>query len=166
MSVMQIALDPENNYIVVLKENEGRRALPIMIGPHEAKAIELTLHGLQVPRPMTHDLIRNILMEIGARVRRIVVTELRDRTYFAVIDVEQNGNVLDIDARPSDAIALALRCGAPIFVEDAVVEDAGIVFAEDSDEIVSASSSEEDPETAQRFREIIQDIDIDDLESS
>lgn len=166
MSVMQIALDPENNYIVILKETSGRRALPIMIGPHEAKAIELVLAGLQVPRPMTHDLIRNILVEIGVRVRQIVVTELRDRTYYAVITVERNGTVLDIDARPSDAIALALRCEAPIFVEDAVVEDAGIVFVDESGEIVAASSQDGDEETVERFRDIVGDLDLDDLAES
>jgi len=125
MTVRGIALDPITNMpIIILKDQEEKRALPIWVGIFEANAIALELEKIATPRPMTHDLIKNILDGVGASVHQIVVNDLKDNTFFAVIEVNHNGNVVNIDSRPSDAIALALRLNAPIFVTDKVVSKA------------------------------------------
>jgi len=125
MSVRGIALDPITNMpIIILKDVEEKRALPIWVGIFEANAIALELEKIATPRPMTHDLIKNILDGLGATVQQIVVNDLKDNTFFAVIEVNYNGNMVSIDARPSDAIALALRVNAPIFVTEKVVSKA------------------------------------------
>lgn len=125
MTVRGIALDPITNMpIIILKDQEEKRALPIWVGIFEANAIALELEKISTPRPMTHDLIKNILEGLGASVQQIVVNDLKDNTFFAVIEVTYNGNVVNIDSRPSDAIALALRLNAPIFVTEKVVSKA------------------------------------------
>jgi bifunctional DNase/RNase len=125
MTVRGIALDPITNMpIIILKDQEEKRALPIWVGIFEANAIALELEKIATPRPMTHDLIKNILDGVGASVQQIVVNDLKDNTFFAVIEVNHNGNMVNIDSRPSDAIALALRLNAPIFVTDKVVSKA------------------------------------------
>lgn len=125
MTVRGIALDPITNMpIIILKDQEEKRALPIWVGIFEANAIALELEKIATPRPMTHDLIKNILEGLGASVQQIVVNDLKDNTFFAVIEVTYNGNVVTIDSRPSDAIALALRLNAPIFVTEKVVSKA------------------------------------------
>lgn len=125
MTVRGIALDPITNMpIIILKDQEEKRALPIWVGIFEANAIALELEKIATPRPMTHDLIKNILDGVGASVQQIVVNDLKDNTFFAVIEVNYNGNMVNIDSRPSDAIALALRLNAPIFVTDKVVSKA------------------------------------------
>ncbi len=125
MTVRGIALDPITNMpIIILKDVEEKRALPIWVGIFEANAIALELEKIATPRPMTHDLIKNILDGLGATVQQIVVNDLKDNTFFAVIEVNYNGNMVSIDARPSDAIALALRVNAPIFVTEKVVSKA------------------------------------------
>ncbi len=125
MTVRGIALDPITNMpIIILKDKEEKRALPIWVGIFEANAIALELEKIATPRPMTHDLIKNILEGLGASVQQIVVNDLKDNTFFAVIEVNYNGNVVNVDARPSDAIALALRLNAPIFVTEKVVSKA------------------------------------------
>ena len=125
MTVRGIALDPITNMpIIILKDQEEKRALPIWVGIFEANAIALELEKIATPRPMTHDLIKNILEGLGASVQQIVVNDLKDNTFFAVIEVTYNGNVVNIDSRPSDAIALALRLNAPIFVTEKVVSKA------------------------------------------
>lgn len=125
MSVRGIALDPVTNMpIIILKDQEEKRALPIWVGIFEANAIALELEKIATPRPMTHDLIKNILDGLGATVQQIVVNDLNDNTFFAVIEVTYDGNVVNIDSRPSDAIALALRVNAPIFVTEKVVSKA------------------------------------------
>ena len=125
MTVRGIALDPITNMpIIILKDQEEKRALPIWVGIFEANAIALELEKISTPRPMTHDLIKNILDGLGASVQQIVVNDLKDNTFFAVIEVTYNGNVVNIDSRPSDAIALALRLNAPIFVTEKVVSKA------------------------------------------
>ncbi|MGH7382399.1 MAG: bifunctional nuclease family protein [Candidatus Methylomirabilales bacterium] len=125
MTVRGIALDPITNMpIVILKDVEEKRALPIWVGIFEANAIALELEKIATPRPMTHDLIKNILDGLGATVQQIVVNDLKDNTFFAVIEVNYNGNMVSIDSRPSDAIALALRVNAPIFVTEKVVSKA------------------------------------------
>jgi len=125
MTVRGIALDPITNMpIIILKDTEEKKALPIWVGIFEANAIALELEKVSTPRPMTHDLIKNILEGLGISVRQVVVNDLKDDTFFAVIELNDNGNVVNIDSRPSDAIALALRVNAPIFVTEKVVAQA------------------------------------------
>lgn len=112
--------------IVILREKEADRYLPIWIGPYEAEAITIALQGTEVSRPLTHDLLLNVFRTLNARLVRVEVNSLRDQTYFGNIVAELNGETLDIDARPSDALALAVRAGIPILVEQAVMDDAGI----------------------------------------
>jgi len=114
--------------IVLLKTADGNKFLPIWIGHPEAAAILMKLQGAATPRPMTHDLFTEILGQLEARVVRIAVTELRENTFYALITVAVDGTELEIDSRPSDAIALAVRAGAPIFVAEAVIEESAIEF--------------------------------------
>jgi bifunctional DNase/RNase len=114
--------------IVLLKTAEGNKFLPIWIGHPEAAAILMRLQSQAPPRPMTHDLVTDILEQLGAQVIRITVTELRENTFYAQITVQQDGSELEIDSRPSDAIALAIRADAPIFAADRVIEESAIEF--------------------------------------
>jgi bifunctional DNase/RNase len=114
--------------IVLLKTADGNRYLPIWIGQPEAAAILMKLQGASTPRPMTHDLVTELLEQLDAQVVRITVTELRDNTFYASITVQQNGSEIEIDSRPSDAIALAVRAEAPIFAADRVIEESAIEF--------------------------------------
>jgi len=136
MTVKGIVLDPITNMpIVILKDPEERRALPIWVGIFEANAIALELEKVTTPRPMTHDLLKNILEGLGVSVRQIIVNDLKDNTFYAVIELQYNGNIFTIDSRPSDAIALALRVGAPIYVTEHVVSQAkSIEVSEEKDE--------------------------------
>jgi bifunctional DNase/RNase len=125
--------------IVLLKTAEGNKFLPIWIGHPEAAAILMKLQGASTPRPMTHDLVTDMLGQLEARVVRIAVTELRENTFYAMITVAVNGSELEIDSRPSDAIALAVRSGAPIFAADSVIEESAIEFENedvDQEEVV------------------------------
>ena len=114
--------------IVLLKTTDGNKFLPIWIGHPEAAAILMKLQGATTPRPMTHDLVTDMLTQLDAQVVRITVTELRDSTFYAQITVQQDGSEIEIDSRPSDAIALAIRAEAPIFVADRVIEESAIEF--------------------------------------
>ena len=114
--------------IVLLKTSEGNKFLPIWIGHPEAAAILMKLQSATTPRPMTHDLVTDMLAQLDAQVVRITVTELRDSTFYAQITVAQDGSEIEIDSRPSDAIALAIRAEAPIFAADEVIEESGIEF--------------------------------------
>ena len=125
--------------IVLLKTAEGNKFLPIWIGHPEAAAILMKLQSQAPPRPMTHDLLTDMLEQLGAQVVRITVTELRENTFYAQITVAQDGTEIEIDSRPSDAIALAIRAEAPIFVADRVIEESAIEFeheVEDTEEVV------------------------------
>jgi bifunctional DNase/RNase len=140
--------------IVLLKTAEGNRFLPIWIGHPEAAAILMKLQGATTPRPMTHDLVTEILSQLDAHVIRITVTELRENTFFAEITVQQDGSEIQIDSRPSDAIALAIRADAPIFAADDVIEESAIEFeGEDVDEeqIVAEFKSFLDQVTPEEF---------------
>ena len=134
MTIKGLMIDPITNMpIVILKDKEGERVLPIWVGVFEANAIALQIENVATPRPMTHDLLRNILSEIEADVQRIVVSELKENTFYAMIYLDREGETMAIDARPSDAIALALRTKSPIFVEEAVVESAkGLDLSKDT----------------------------------
>ncbi|PWB79896.1 MAG: hypothetical protein C3F08_05670 [Candidatus Methylomirabilota bacterium] len=136
MTVRGIALDPITNMpIVILKDPDERRALPIWVGIFEANAIALELEKVSTPRPMTHDLLKNILDGLGITVQQITVNDLKENTFYATIDLNHNGSVVQIDARPSDAIALALRTNAPIFVAENVVAQAkNIEVSEEKEE--------------------------------
>jgi hypothetical protein len=125
---------PTRTPVVILRETSGqRRLLPIFIGTPEAQAIALSMQNIETPRPMTHDLLKNVLDELGAHVERIVVTELREGTFYAEIVVSAQGEVRSVSSRPSDAIALAVRIGSPIFAEEDVLDEAGRVEQTDDD---------------------------------
>ena len=123
MRIKGLMIDPVSNMpIIVLKDPEGDAVLPIWVGIFEANAIAMQLEKVVSPRPMTHDLLRNVIESLRARVDRVVITDLKDNTFFALIHLERNGDRLSVDSRPSDAMALALRAEAPIFVEQAVLD--------------------------------------------
>ena len=125
MKVEGLTLDPLTNMpIIILKDLTGAKALPIWVGYFEANAIALEIEKISTPRPMTHDLIKNMILGMKAEVRHVLVNQLKDNTFYAVISLTHGNNTMTIDSRPSDAIALALRTKSPIFVEEQVIEDA------------------------------------------
>jgi len=127
VKVERVTLDTATSrFVVILKDEKQNRWLPIVVGSTEAQAIALQLENIAPPRPLTHDLIRNLLELLGASIVRVVVNDLRDNTYFALINLQSNGSAREIDARPSDAIALALRMKAPIFIDEEVMRKAAI----------------------------------------
>jgi bifunctional DNase/RNase len=158
MELVGIELErPPNVPCLVLRETGGaRRLLPIFIGPPEATAIALALDNVEVKRPMTHDLMKTMLDELGARIDRIVVTDLRDGTFFAEIVLTVGDQVRAISSRPSDAVALAVRVGTPIFASEAVLEEAGR-DAGDDDEVPE--------EVVEQFRAFIDQVNPDDFAS-
>jgi bifunctional DNase/RNase len=128
MSIKGLMVDPVTNMpIVILKDKEGDRVLPIWVGIFEANAIALQIENVATPRPMTHDLLRNVISDLEGQVDRIVVSDLKDNTFYAVIHLTVRGERVAIDARPSDAIALALRTRSPILVEENVIDTAKTV---------------------------------------
>jgi uncharacterized protein len=135
MMVRGLALDPITNMpIIILKDVEDRKALPIWVGIFEANAIALELEKIATPRPMTHDLIKNILDRLGAVVQQVTINDLRDNTFYAILEISINGNRISIDSRPSDAIAIALRVSAPIFVDEGVIVKAKNIDVSDEKE--------------------------------
>jgi bifunctional DNase/RNase len=127
MKIRGLMMDPVTNMpIVILKDVNGASVLPIWVGIYEANAIALEIEKVTTPRPMTHDLLKNLLLGLEARVHRVVVNELRDDTFYAVIWLEKDGQVISIDSRPSDALALALRVDCPIYVEDDVLKNSKV----------------------------------------
>ena len=128
MTIKGLMVDPITNMpIIILRDKDGQRVLPIWVGVFEANAIALQIENVTTPRPMTHDLLKNVIADLRGSIEKIVVSDLKDNTFFALIYLSVGGEVMAIDARPSDAIALALRSRAPIFVEDAVIEHAKTV---------------------------------------
>ncbi len=146
MKISGITVDPfTNTPIVVLKDLDDRDVLPIWIGLLEASSIATALENIKTPRPMTHDLIKSILDRLGVNVVRIEVNDLQDNTYFALIHLEVNGKRLTIDSRPSDALAVALRTGATIFVEESVIKKSSKVdLSEKGDKVVTDTTEWED----------------------
>jgi bifunctional DNase/RNase len=127
MKIRGLMMDPVTNMpIVILKEAASETVLPIWVGIYEANAIALEIEKVATPRPMTHDLIKNVLVGLDTHVHKIVVTELREDTFYAVIWIEREGRIISIDSRPSDALALALRVDCPIFVEDEVLKNSKV----------------------------------------
>jgi bifunctional DNase/RNase len=130
MTIKGLMIDPITNMpIIVLRDQEGQRLLPIWVGVFEANAIALQIENVQTPRPMTHDLLRNVISDLEAQVQRVVVCELKDNTFYATIYLQSGSRTLTVDARPSDAIALALRTRSPIYAEDSVIQNARAVDA-------------------------------------
>lgn len=128
MKIRGLMVDPSTNMpIVILKDTENDTLLPIWVGIHEAQAIAMEIEKATAPRPLTHDLLKNMMQGLNARLKRIVVTELREDTFFATLWMEQNGEAVALDARPSDALALALRADCPIFVEEEVLRTAKVL---------------------------------------
>ena len=123
MKIRGLMMDPITNMPIVILKDSGDTVLPIWVGIYEANAIALEIEKVSTPRPMTHDLIKNVLSGLDALVHKVVVTELRDDTFYAVIWLERDGHVISIDSRPSDALALALRMDCPIFVEEDVLKN-------------------------------------------
>jgi len=125
MTIKGLMIDPITNMpIIILRDKDGQRVLPIWVGVFEANAIALQIENVSTPRPMTHDLLRNVIQDLQAKIVKIVVSDLKENTFFALIYLQRNGEHIVVDARPSDAIALALRAHVPIFVEDVVIDNA------------------------------------------
>jgi bifunctional DNase/RNase len=152
MSLVGVRVElPTNQPIVLLREREGERFLPIWIGAMEATAIAFALQGIVTARPMTHDLLKNVLEDLSVQVQRIVITELKDGTFYAVIQMQQDGRSYEISSRPSDAIALAVRVSVPIFAHEDVLTEASIVIRDDEEQEV------------EKFREFLENVNPEDF---
>lgn len=154
MIVYGVSFDANRQPIVLLKAEDSPRYLPIWIGHPEAAAILMKLQNAELPRPMTHDLITNILADLSAKLVRVLVTELRDNTFYAVLQLATAEGEIEVDSRPSDAIALALRADAPIFAARELLETSGVEFEQESDEA---------EELVQEFREFLDHVTPDDF---
>lgn len=142
--------------IVVLREEDGERHVPIWIGPYEAEALTLSLRGTNVQRPLTHDLIKNMIDALGATVSHIIIGDLRHEIFYSSVVLDLNGEVIEVDARPSDAINLAVRSNAAIFVDDNVLEEAGVV----PEAGIEETSADED-ENLSVFADFLESLDLD-----
>ena len=155
--------------VVVLKEVDTDRYLPIWIGPFEADAITIQLQGVEVSRPLTHDLLKSVIDEMGAKISHVVVSELKNDTFYARIIMDVGGDSMEIDARPSDAIALSVRVSAPLFVAEEVMDMAAITPETNLDDVELGREAEpvskEEEEGLSIFREFINDLDLDDLDT-
>jgi uncharacterized protein len=152
MTIKGLMVDPiTNSPIVILRDKEGQKVLPIWVGIFEANAIALQIENISTPRPMTHDLLRNVIEDLKASVQKIVVCDLQENTFYALIYLSLHGETVAIDSRPSDAIALALRTRAPIFVEDEVIDHA---------KTVDLSAEQADTDRLQKW---LESLDPDDL---
>jgi bifunctional DNase/RNase len=152
MKIRGLMMDPVTNMpIVILKDINGNGVLPIWVGVYEANAIALEIEKVSTPRPMTHDLIKNLLMGLHTSVRKVVVNDLRDDTFYALIWLEQDGQIISIDSRPSDALALALRLDCPIFVEEEVLK---------SSKVTNATSEKATGEELKKWLENLNDEDM------
>jgi bifunctional DNase/RNase len=152
VKIRGLMMDPVTNMpVVVLKETQGSGVLPIWVGIYEANAIALEIEKVQTPRPMTHDLLKNVLTGLNVHVHRVVVCELRDDTFYALIWMERDGQMMSMDARPSDALALALRLDCPIFVEEDVIK---------TSKMSSASAERGTNEELRKWLENLRDEDL------
>ena len=174
LSIESIRLSLMNyQRVVILREKDSDRYLPIWIGPAEADAIAVRLQDVSVARPLTHDLLRNLIEQLGGRVAYIVVNDLSNDTFFARIVLDVNGQTLEIDSRPSDAIALAVRVEAPIYAEDTVLDRAGVVLLDEEGqqaEVATGRTAPKRPSTRRRlerlgaFKDFIEGLDLDDFD--
>ncbi|TMK78645.1 MAG: bifunctional nuclease family protein [Actinobacteria bacterium] len=144
---------PSQQPIVLLRERTGERYLPIWIGTVEATAIAFAQQGVVTPRPMTHDLLKNILEEVGVHIERVVITELREGTYYATIQMSRNGSSYEVSSRPSDAIALAVRVNVPIFANEDVLSEASIIIKDEEEQEVEKFREFLDQVTPEDFAE-------------
>lgn len=152
MFIKGLMIDPVTNMpIVILRDEDGQRTLPIWVGPVEANAIALQIENVAPPRPMTHDLLKNLLQDLGGRLVRVIISDLKDSTFYAYLEIDRDGDRLFVDSRPSDALALSIRAKAPVFVETQVLDRA---------RSVDVSSDEADRERLQRW---LESLDPDDL---
>lgn len=154
MDVIGVRVElPSNQPIVLLREHNGQRHLPIWIGGSEATAIATALEGVTPPRPLTHDLMRSVIDAVGALAVRVVITEMRDSVFYADLSLDISGEEVHVSSRPSDAIALAVRTGTPVFALPGVLEDAGVVFEEEGNEEAEV----------ERFREFLEEATVEDF---
>jgi len=152
MKIRGLMMDPVTNMpIVILKDVDGNNILPIWVGIYEANAIALEIEKVSTPRPMTHDLIKTLLLGLSTGVRKVVVNELKDDTFYALIWLERDGDVISVDSRPSDALALALRVDCPIYVDDSVLK---------SSKAATAASDKVQNEELRRWLENLNDEDL------
>jgi bifunctional DNase/RNase len=152
MTIRGLVMDPVTQTpIVILKDVGGDTVLPIWVGVYEAHAIQLEMEKVNMPRPMTHDLIKNVLVGLDTQVHKVVVTELKEDTFYAVIWLDHGGEVISIDSRPSDALALALRVDCPIFVDDLVLRSSKL------------AASKVDPSTNEELRKWLEGLNDEDL---
>jgi len=162
--------------VVILKEKAAERYLPIWIGPAEADAIAVKLQGVNVPRPLTHDLLNSVIDTLGAKINSIIVTDLKNDTFYAKIVLNVDGGQIEIDSRPSDALALAVRVGAPIYVDETVLDKAGILLDKETGKPITQESggsqtdgkgkklSEEEMRRLSAFTDFINTLDLEDLD--
>ena len=160
--------------VVILKEKESDRYLPIWIGPNEADAIAVKLQGISVPRPLTHDLLSSVIGNLGASISHILVSDLQDDTFFAKVVLTSDGKTMEVDSRPSDAIALAVRAQVPIYVEEVVLDKAGIMLDKETGKPIvpegaagseekPAKMKEEDLKRMSAFTDFINQLDLEDF---
>ncbi len=146
--------------IVMLRDMDGERQLPIWIGPCEAEAITIELQDMEIARPVTHDLLKNVISEMGGNVSHILINELREMVFYARLFIDVDGTMLEVDCRPSDAIAIAVRAKVPIFVNEPVLDEAGIVPESDVEDEVG----QEDGESLDAFKDFVDTLDFEDFE--
>jgi len=174
MTIDSIRVSPMNyQRVVILKEKDADRYLPIWIGPAEADAIAVKLQDLSVPRPLTHDLLRTVIDTLGGSVQHVLVNDLHNDTFYAKINIQTNGTTKEIDCRPSDAVALAVRAQVPIFVEESVLEKAGILLDKETGKPITAEQddqsgapvevNEEELRRMSAFTEFIDTLDLEDF---
>jgi hypothetical protein len=153
--------------VVILREKQSERYLCIWIGPAEADAIAVQLQEVSVARPLTHDLLRSVIDQLGAQVSHIVVNDLSNDTFYARIVLDVNGNSMEVDSRPSDAIALAVRAKVPIFADESVLDRAGVLLDKDGETVERLERVKVDPEEIERmsaFKDFIESLDLDDFD--
>ncbi|MBM4410982.1 MAG: bifunctional nuclease family protein [Chloroflexi bacterium] len=157
--------------VVVLREKEAERYLTIWVGADVADAIAFRLQDVSVPRPQSHDLMLNLIHELGGSVQAVIVNDLKDDTFYATVQIQKGGQLLEIDSRPSDAIAIAVRASVPIYAVDDVLERAGILLDEDGEEIAEGEAAPDQPppvsseelEKLSAFRDFVSGLDLDDM---
>jgi bifunctional DNase/RNase len=147
--------------VVILKDIDSDRYLPIWIGAFEADAIAVTLQEMEVPRPLTHDLLKNVIVELGGEVDYILISDLRNEVFYAKIVMQVNGKHLEVDSRPSDAIALAVRLHVPVYIDDAVMGKAAV---QPEEEVETESQVAAESERLDAFQDFVQSLDLDELD--
>ncbi len=153
MTVQKVGIDPSRQALVILADEDQRRLLPILIGLFEAQSIAMAISGEDIGRPLTHDLLLSVITQLGWRLERVEVTRLAEKTFFALVHLERDGKTIAIDSRPSDAIALALRADAAIFVAEDVLARAEVIDD-------SAEQAEQEAEDVEKFRDLLGRVDL------